>query len=71
MESPSPVPFVKRHGGSIEVDTEPGELAEIRVILPRASGRGHDVALCFHESRLPQFQKKDRLPENGTHIAGN
>src|SRR6266404_3003512 len=29
--------FVKQHGGSIEVDTKPGEFAEIRVILPRAS----------------------------------
>ena len=30
--------IVKQHGGSIEVDTEPGEFAEITVILPRASG---------------------------------
>jgi signal transduction histidine kinase len=29
--------IVKQHGGSIEVDTVPGEFAEICVILPRAS----------------------------------
>ena len=29
---------VKQHGGSIEVDTQPGEFTEIRVILPRVAG---------------------------------
>jgi len=29
--------IVKQHGGSIEVETVPGEFAEFRVILPRAS----------------------------------
>ena len=28
--------IVTQHGGSIEVDTKPGEFAEIRLILPRA-----------------------------------
>jgi two-component system, NtrC family, sensor kinase len=28
---------VKQHGGSIEVDTQPGEFTEIRLILPRAA----------------------------------
>src|SRR5262249_55293111 len=29
--------IVKQHGGSIAVDTKPGEFAEIRVILPRVA----------------------------------
>jgi GAF domain-containing protein len=29
--------IVKQHGGSIEVDTQPGEFTEIRVILPRTA----------------------------------
>jgi signal transduction histidine kinase len=29
--------IVKQHGGSIEVDTEPGEFTEIRIVLPRVA----------------------------------
>ena len=29
--------LVKQHGGSIEVDTQPGEFTELRIILPRAA----------------------------------
>jgi signal transduction histidine kinase len=29
--------IVKQHAGSIEVDTQPGEFTEIRVILPRTA----------------------------------
>jgi signal transduction histidine kinase len=29
--------IVKQHGGSVEVDTQPGEFTEIRVILPRVA----------------------------------
>jgi signal transduction histidine kinase len=29
--------IVKQHGGSIEVDTQPGRFTEIRIILPRAA----------------------------------
>jgi two-component system, NtrC family, sensor kinase len=29
--------IVKQHGGSIEVDTRPGEFTEFRIVLPRAS----------------------------------
>jgi two-component system NtrC family sensor kinase len=29
--------IVKQHGGSIEVDTQPGQFTEIRIILPRAA----------------------------------
>ena len=27
---------VKQHGGSIEVETQPGEFTEIKIVLPRA-----------------------------------
>ena len=30
--------IVKKHSGSIEVDTNPGEFTEIRIILPRVAG---------------------------------
>ncbi len=29
--------IVKQHGGSIEVDTQPGEFTEFTIILPRAA----------------------------------
>ena len=29
--------IVKQHGGSIEVDTQPGEFTKIRMILPRVA----------------------------------
>jgi signal transduction histidine kinase len=29
--------IVKQHGGSIEIDTQPGEFTEFRIVLPRAS----------------------------------
>jgi signal transduction histidine kinase len=30
--------IVKQHSGSIEVDTQPGEFTEVRIILPRTGG---------------------------------
>ena len=29
--------IVKQHGGSIEVNTEPGEFTEVRIVLPRTA----------------------------------
>ena len=29
--------IVKQHGGSIDVDTQPGEFTEIRIVLPRVA----------------------------------
>jgi signal transduction histidine kinase len=31
---------VKQHGGSIEVDTQPGEFTEFKVTLPRTAANG-------------------------------
>ena len=30
--------IVKQHSGSIEVDTQPGEFTEVRIVLPRTAG---------------------------------
>jgi signal transduction histidine kinase len=50
--------IVKQHGGSIEVETQPGEFTEIRVILPfRVSNGSRSTpairALFIKTSRWP------------------
>ncbi len=35
--------IVKQHGGSIEVDTQPGEFTEFRIVLPRAAASAYQV----------------------------
>ena len=42
---------VKQHAGSIEVDTEPGEFTEFRVVLPRRPPHfGRRTSLMDHPS---------------------
>jgi signal transduction histidine kinase len=36
--------IVKQHGGSIEVDTEPGQFTEFRIVLPRTAATRVDAA---------------------------
>jgi hypothetical protein len=38
---------VKQHAGSIEVDTQPGEFTEFKVILPRMAARGRQMSLLI------------------------
>ena len=33
--------IVKQHGGSIEVDTQPGEFTEFKIVLPRSAASAH------------------------------
>ena len=45
--------IVKQHGGSIEVDTQPGEFTEIRIILPRAERFHSHIGLKMVAGSLP------------------
>ena len=41
--------IVKQHGGSIEVDTQPGEFTEFRIVLPRAAASANKSGGEEHE----------------------
>ena len=54
--------IVKQHSGSIEVDTQPGEFTEVRIILPRTAAlitdtQGTGVTLL--QCRLPSLVRGD------------
>ena len=49
--------IVKQHGGSIEVDTHPGEFTEMRIILPRTAA----FLQSPEDGRNSQVWRKDRL----------
>ena len=53
--------IVKQHSGSLEVDTRPGEFAEVRIILPRAA------RIPFREAELfRQYFRRDLRSERFT-----
>src|SRR5262244_967106 len=51
--------IVKQHGGSIEVDTRPGEFTEIRIVLPRAA------ALLPENNKAPKASEVDKGARRG------
>ena len=44
--------IVKQHGGSIEVDTQPGEFTEIKVILPRVAALLPETVIVISDVRF-------------------
>ena len=48
--------IVKQHSGSIEVDTQPGEFTEFRIVLPRAAHRSRE----FGRTRVPAHSRRRR-----------
>jgi signal transduction histidine kinase len=48
--------IVKQHGGSIEVETQPGEFTEIKIVLPRAGALLFLLPVTIG-ARTPAFSK--------------